>query len=83
MLLKLKKYGESTVARHFFENNHHISDLSWQVIERIYAIDQHNVGVTLLKREAFWINKLESLAPKGLNESNLTSVNECNLSVFL
>lgn len=69
------KFGESTVARHFYEARHNISELRWQIIEEIYR-DQVSLGKRLLQREAFWITTFETLVPKGLNE-------ECNLNVFL
>ena len=48
---------------HFNENNHIIRDLQCSVIERVF-------GTTKLDREDredFWIEKLKTLVPYGLN----------------
>lgn len=70
-----KSYGESSVARHFFEARHGIAELRWQIIEEVYG-DPTQIERNLLRREAYWITTLETLVPKGLNE-------ECNLNVFI
>lgn len=70
------KFGETGVAKHFYELGHQVSDLRWQVIEQIYANSKHECHTKLLQREAYWINKMETLSPKGLNEN-------CQMSVFL
>lgn len=58
---------ETGVAQHFCEAGHQISELRWQVIEKIYGHPM-NQRATLLKREVFWIHKLQTLQPNGLNE---------------
>ena len=48
---------------HFNENNHTIRDLQCSVIERVFGITkQHRED-----REDFWIEKLKTLVPYGLN----------------
>lgn len=71
-----KSFGETTVARHFNEKRHTVSELRWQVIEQIFCLARQNINLTLLQRESYWINHMETLHPKGLNE-------KCNMSVFL
>lgn len=70
-----KPYGETSIARHFAEAKHNVTDIRWQVIEEI-NVDAAGRERRLLQREAYWIMTLETLAPLGLNE-------ECKLSVFL
>lgn len=41
------KYGEITVAKHFFDFIHQVSVIRWQVIERIFGEDNHNTGILL------------------------------------
>lgn len=31
------KFGESGMARHFFECNHQVHELRWQIIEQVYS----------------------------------------------
>lgn len=47
------KFGKITVAKHFFESKHQVSDLRWQIIECIHGIDRHNAGTVLLQHEAY------------------------------
>lgn len=70
------KYGETGVAKHFNEMGHQVNDLRWQIIVQIYEKNKHECHIKLLKREAYSINKLEILSPKGLNEN-------CQLCIFL
>lgn len=68
-----KKIGEKTketgVARHFVEKNHKISELRWQVIEKVYGeSNKEALKSKLLRREVFWIHRLETMQPNGMNE---------------
>lgn len=73
---KERRFGESIVERNFWEAKHRVSELKWQVLEHVFGNDSHQIGIRLLQREVTWIVRLETLAPKGLNES-------CNFSAFL
>ena len=50
-------------ARHFNSKGHTLSDFRALIIERVIPND----GAWLLEREDFWIKKLETKSPKGLN----------------
>lgn len=70
------KYGETTVARHFYQNNHKVSDLKWMVLEQIEGNNNRQIQKQLLKREFFWISTLATVFPDGMNE-------KFNFSVYL
>lgn len=46
---RTKKYGERTVARHFYEVRHRVSELKWQTIEKIYGDDTQQKNKRLLQ----------------------------------
>ena len=50
-------------ARHYNSKGHTLSDFRALIIERVIPND----GAWLLEREDFWIKKLETKSPKGLN----------------
>lgn len=64
------------MVRHFFEHNHNVSDIKWQIIEQIEVRAYSDVVMQLLRWESYWINKLGTLAPNGMNEN-------FNLNIFL
>lgn len=43
------KYGETTVARHFYQNNHKVSGLKWMVLEQIEGNNTRQMQNKLLK----------------------------------
>ena len=56
---------------HFSDNNHNFTkDASFTIIEQIKDANKSNEekGTILLRRENFWIKKLKTLKPKGLNQ---------------
>ncbi|CAJ0947766.1 unnamed protein product [Ranitomeya imitator] len=56
------------VPHHYSSQGHTISQLKYQVIDSIPPQRRGGDRVALLKkREAFWIHKLNTLTPKGLN----------------
>lgn len=71
-----RRFGETTVAKHFHECYHNVSDLKWLILEQIFDEDKYNVGRTLLQHETYWIDKLKTIALHGMNEI-------CNFNVFL
>lgn len=51
--LDKKKFGETSVARHFHEHKHAVSELKWQVIEQIEERSNCDLGTVLLKKNPF------------------------------
>lgn len=67
-----KKKKETTLAKHFAEHGHTISDLKWRILETVNPGESNNeLKRNLLKRETYWIHTLGTLAPQGLNEECL------------
>ncbi|OCT59779.1 hypothetical protein XELAEV_18000651mg, partial [Xenopus laevis] len=59
-------YTDTTVARHFFEEQHNVSQLKWKVLEVVKRPPRGgDWEKLLLQKEAYWINKLECSQPKG------------------
>lgn len=52
-----------------------IDRLKQTIIEQIYLDDNQRISINLLQREAFWICKLETISPNGMNKN-------FNLSIF-
>lgn len=48
-----KKFGETSVTRHFAEARHNVSDLHWLVIEEVYGNERTQVNLRLLQRETY------------------------------
>lgn len=60
---------KSPVALHFTQASHSVASLRYCGIELVKTPSRGgNVNQLLLRREAFWIYTLDTLAPKGLNE---------------
>ena len=57
------------VATHFNSTNHSIDDFSFM------PIDVVNSTIDRLCKETFWIHKLKTLYPEGLNSKLLFTVN--------
>ncbi|KAM4017573.1 uncharacterized protein ACNLHF_007193 isoform 1-T3 [Anomaloglossus baeobatrachus] len=56
------------IPHHFHEAKHNVAQLRFQVIDKVYRPRRGGNHIELLKkRESFWIHKLQTLAPKGLN----------------
>ncbi|CAJ0965859.1 unnamed protein product [Ranitomeya imitator] len=56
------------LPHHFFEKNHSISQLRFQVLEQVDIPRRgQNRTKMLQRREAYWIYTLQTLEPKGLN----------------
>lgn len=65
----VRKFGETTVARHFIEMKHGINEFRWVILEQIYDNNIDSIKTRLLRREVHWIVELKTFAPKGLNET--------------
>lgn len=53
---------------HFHKQGHTVAQLKFQVLEQVFPNRRGgDIKALLLKREAFWIHKLGTLDPKGLN----------------
>ncbi|OCT62596.1 hypothetical protein XELAEV_18043680mg [Xenopus laevis] len=66
------KKVEQTVASHFVEKGHGVQQLKYQAPTMRRGGDRTK---GLLKKEAMWIIKLETLTPQGLNrEYNLQAI---------
>ncbi|XP_041440147.1 uncharacterized protein LOC121400651 [Xenopus laevis] len=59
---------ETLLAKHFFMQGHQVSQLRWQVLEKVIFKPGLDKKKCLLQRECYWIWLLESRHPKGLNE---------------
>ena len=53
------------IPLHFNSNGHKVTDLEWLGIEKLRRKDIHMRKI----RKSFWIKKLETLEPKGLNQN--------------
>ena len=58
--------GGQLIYRHFCSDDHHGID-DWKVL----LIDQALDEPALRKKESFWQYKLDTFAPKGLNERDV------------
>lgn len=65
-----KKEGTIAIDQHFREPNHNFNDFRMIIIEEISDrnMTREQVRRTLLKREDFWITKLQTLEPHGFND---------------
>jgi len=75
------------LAVHFTDFNHPITSLRYIGIEKISSLRRGgDLDQILLKRESFWIHKLKTLTPHGLNVDlfKLFSVAFCDylISIF-
>jgi hypothetical protein len=65
-----KKEGSIGIDLHFREPNHSFDDFRIIIIEEITSknMTREQIRHTLLKREDFWISKLNTLEPHGFND---------------
>ncbi|OCT82948.1 hypothetical protein XELAEV_18025483mg [Xenopus laevis] len=67
----LDTYTDTSVSRHFSEAKHHVSQLKWKVLEVVKRPQRGgNWDKLLLQREAWWIEKMDSTKPLGMNDFN-------------
>ena len=64
-LSAIRKGADDPVPRHFASNNHRIDDLKIVGIEKIKSNDIHYRKI----RESFWIKKMGTLKPNGINQN--------------
>lgn len=62
------KQVKSTVAGHFIEEGHNISELKFCILEIIERHEDRDNHTQLLQRENYWICHLNSSKPHGMNE---------------
>ena len=66
--------AKSPVARHFNEAGHDVCSLRFQGIELVQPLRRGgDRDRRLLQREAYWIHRLQTESPRGLNEELLLS----------
>lgn len=59
---------ELPVPRHFLEQGHTVMDLTFSIIDHVPSLRRGGNREKILKqREVWWINKLRTLYPLGLN----------------
>lgn len=61
------KVLEAPLVQHYLSNNHSPNDLKVYVLEVIESEPSKNRIQRLLQREVFWITRLNTLHPNGLN----------------
>jgi len=62
----INRKQDNPISNHFNENNHTINDVEFVCIEKINRNDTHLRRI----RESFWITKLNTVTPNGLNMNN-------------
>ncbi|OCT93574.1 hypothetical protein XELAEV_18011249mg [Xenopus laevis] len=61
---------DTTVSRHFNSAYHNQSQLRWAVVAVVTPSQRGgDTNKKLLQREAYWIKRLDTLQPKGMNDS--------------
>lgn len=60
---KIRTRKQDSVATHFYTDGHSIDDFSVIGIEKVYGEDTYRKV-----KESFWIKKLQTLHPDGLNQ---------------
>lgn len=63
---------DAPLVMHFIDKNHTPDDFQFTVLEqlKINKYNRVNLHKLLLQRECFWIHKLNTLIPSGLNNEN-------------
>ncbi|OCT97473.1 hypothetical protein XELAEV_18009697mg [Xenopus laevis] len=58
---------DTSVSRHFYNHGHNLSQFRWLVLEKIVLAKRGgDVKKSLGQREAYWIKRMNTLAPSGL-----------------
>ncbi len=58
----IRTQKQETVSKHFYTENHPLEHFSVVGIEKVFGNETYRKV-----REAFWIKKLRTLSPEGLN----------------
>ncbi|OCT97836.1 hypothetical protein XELAEV_18010068mg [Xenopus laevis] len=67
---KKDTYSDTAVSRHFSAMSHNVNQLKWLVLEVVHNPPRGgDLKLRLSQREMYWIRKLNTVNPKGLNES--------------
>ena len=64
-LSSVRQGKDEPIPMHFSGEDHNISQFKWFVIEKIRREDIHHRKI----RESFWIEKMKTLYPRGLNKN--------------
>ena len=59
---ELGEMARSALANHFIQHNHSMKNLKVTAVERVFG-----TKIYRKTKEAFWIKKLNTLEPEGLN----------------
>ncbi|OCU02493.1 hypothetical protein XELAEV_18008257mg, partial [Xenopus laevis] len=66
---KMDTATDTPVSRHFHNQGHNLSQLRWLVLENIVQPKRGGDRKKILgQREAYWIKKMNTMAPLGLND---------------
>lgn len=73
------KVLKAPLVQHFVNQNHQYNDFTCIVLEVVTAHDckHRDLYRCLLQRKTYWISKLNTLIPKGLNQDRLQSFSLC------
>lgn len=58
----------SSLAKHWNAHSHRIAQLKFQIVEVVKVTPGVDTNKRLLQREAFWMKRLGTLHPQGLND---------------
>nr|XP_008123603.1 PREDICTED: uncharacterized protein LOC103282659 [Anolis carolinensis] len=59
---------DSTLYTHFQQKSHPYNSFKFLALEKVCAAGYTDIKTSLLRREAFWIYKLRTITPHGLND---------------
>ncbi|OCT68805.1 hypothetical protein XELAEV_18040096mg, partial [Xenopus laevis] len=66
---KVNTATDTPVSRHFNSLGHNASQLRWLILERIIQAKRGgDMRKSLGQREAYWIKRMNTLTPNGLND---------------
>ncbi|OCT71891.1 hypothetical protein XELAEV_18034868mg [Xenopus laevis] len=60
---------DTCVSRHFHIKGHNVSQLKWMTLEQIKMPSRGgDIKKILTQKEAYWIKKINTMAPIGMND---------------
>ncbi|OCT65591.1 hypothetical protein XELAEV_18041829mg, partial [Xenopus laevis] len=61
---------DTSVSRHFSNSCHNLNQLKWCVLEKVHKPRRGgNTKTILSQREAYWIKRMNTMTPIGMNDS--------------